>query len=149
MKKYDLDASTTTLIKKSSCLLIRLANQHLKEQGVPHAYTPFLMQLWEAEGLTQAVLHRKVGIEQSTAVRTLNRMERDAFIVRQRSELDKREVQIFLTEKAKQLKQEVWQCAKKINGLATTGLSQQEIEMLNKLLKTIINNLERELKLVY
>lgn len=147
MKHYDLDASTTTLIKKSSCLLIRLANQHLKERGVPHAYTPFLMQLWETDGLIQAVLHRTIGVEQSTAVRTLNRMERDHFIVRQRSADDKREIQILLTAKARQLKEEVWQCAQKINGLVTTGLSQAEIVVLNKLLKTIINNAESELQL--
>lgn len=143
--KYDLDESTSTLIKKSSQLFIRLANKHLKKLGIPHAYTLFLLQLWEEDGQTQAVLHKKIGIEQPTAVRTLDRMERDAFITRARDSSDRREVRIFLTKKAKDLQTKAILCATDINNLALESFSANDKKTLNKLLRQTISNLEKHL----
>ena len=78
--KYNLDESTSTLIKKASHLYVRLSNQYLKKHDVPHAYTPFLLQLWELDGQTQAVLIKKRH-EQPTAVNA-RPYERDQFITR-------------------------------------------------------------------
>lgn len=143
--EYNLDESTSTLIKKSSHLYIRLANKYLKEIGVPHAYTLFLLQLWQEDGQTQAVLHKKIGIEQPTAVRTLDRMERDCFIKRIKSEEDRRIVKIYLTKKAQELQTTVIEYAKKINDLALDGLCQHQRKELNKFLHVTINNLNKYL----
>ncbi|RDI48647.1 MarR family winged helix-turn-helix transcriptional regulator [Aquicella lusitana] len=143
--KYDLGESTSTLIKKASQLYIRLANKYLKDLGIPHAYSLFLLQLWQEDGQTQAVLHKKIGIEQPTAVRTLDRMERDLFIKRVRHSDDRREIRIFLTKKAKDLQVKAIECAKTINSLALEGFSATEKKALNKLLRNTITNLEKHL----
>lgn len=141
--KYDVNESTSTLIKKASHLYIRLANQHLKEYGVPHAYTPFLLQLWLEDGQTQAALHKKIGIEQPTAVRTLDRMERDDFIKRVRSEDDRRESKIYLTKKSKALHEELTPLARKLNDMALAGLTGNERKELNRYLRMAIGNIEK------
>lgn len=140
--KYDLEESTSTLVKLSAQLFTRLAGQILRKKKIAHAYTPFLMHLWDKDGQTQAVLHRKIGIEQPTAVRTLDRMERDRFIRRVRSETDRREIRIFLTPKAESLQQHVLDCAQNINLIALKDFSKEDIKHLNKNLRKLISNLE-------
>jgi MarR family transcriptional regulator for hemolysin len=140
--RYNPNESTSALTKKAAGLFVRLSNQHLKKQGITHAYTPFLVQLWDKDGQTQAELHRKIGVEQPVAVRTLDRMERDQFIKRVRSETDRREVKIYLTSQAQLLQNEVISCALMINTIATKGLNKQDKTILQQLLKKVIVNLE-------
>lgn len=143
--KYDLEESTSTLIKKASHLYIRLANQYLKKYDIPHAYTPFLLQLWLEDGQTQAMLHKKIGIEQPTAVRTLDRMERDDFIKRVRSSDDRREIKIYLTEKSSALHVNLTPLAKHINDLALADLTSDERKLFNKFLRSTIANIDTHL----
>lgn len=66
--------NTSTLLKKANRLLIKKANELLKPHGITHAYTYFLMELYQQDGLTQSEMHKRIGIEQPTAVRTLDRL---------------------------------------------------------------------------
>lgn len=145
--QYELNESTSTLIKKASQLYIRLANAHLKQLKIPHAYTLFLLQLWNEDGQTQAALHKKIGIEQPTAVRTLDRMERDKFIRRAPNKEDRRETKIYLTEHAKALQKDAIPIAKLINGAALETLTATQRKDFNKLLRMTIANLEKHLQL--
>lgn len=142
---YDLSESTSTLLKKANQLFVRLANIHLKELNIPHAYTLFLMQLWDQDGQTQSVLHRKIGIEQPTAVRTLDRMERDKFIKRVRSKEDRRVIEIYLTTYAKNLQKDALKCAKDINDLMLNDFTKEDRKTLNLYLNKIINTLDNNL----
>lgn len=143
---YDLNESTSTLIKKASHLYIRLANIYLKKIGIPHAYSYFLLQLWKEDGQIQAALHKKIGIEQPTAVRTLDRMERDHFIRRERCKEDRRIIKIFLTEKSKKLYNTTLEAARAINDIALEGFSVTDRQLLNKMLRDVIENLQKKLK---
>lgn len=144
--KYDLNESTSTLIKKCSQLYTRLANKYLKELGIPHAYSLFLLQLWEEDGQTQAMLHKKIGIEQPTAVRTLDRMERDNFIKRVKGPDSRRETQICLTQKAKALKEEAMVAAVTINKLALESFTAADKKQFNHYLREAITSLDKHLK---
>lgn len=143
--KYNLNESTSTLIKKASQLYIRLANRYLQKLKIPHAYSLFLLQLWQEDGQTQAMLHKKIGIEQPTAVRTLDRMERDKFITRERSSHDRREIRIFLTKKSKDLYEQAIESAKIINSIALDGLTPSDKKKFNELLRATIANIEKQL----
>lgn len=142
---YNLNESTSTLVKKASQLYIRLANKYLKKLNIPHAYSMFLIQLWEQDGQTQAALHKKIGIEQPTAVRTLDRMERDKFITRERNSEDRREIRIYLTKKSKDLYEQAIESAKIINTLALEGFTQIEKKQFNQFLRLLIDNIDSQL----
>ncbi len=142
---YNPNESTSALTKKAASLFVRLSNQYLKKRKITHAYTPFLVQLWDKDGQTQAELHRKIGIEQPAAVRTLDRMERDRLIKRIRSVADRREVEIYLTAKAQRLREDVMSCALMINGVAVKGMSKTDKDLLQQLLKKVVENLQKAL----
>lgn len=143
--KYDLKESTSSLIKKAALLYVRLANQHLKVHGIPHAYTPFLLRLWETDGQTQAMLHKQIGIEQPTAVRTLDRMERDDFIIRKRCEEDRRIIKIHLTKKSILLKNDLLPIGKIINDIALKNFTVDDRKIFNQYLRNAIENIETSL----
>lgn len=143
--KYDLKESTSSLIKKAALLYVRLANQHLKKHGIPHAYTPFLLRLWETDGQTQAMLHKQIGIEQPTAVRTLDRMERDDFITRTRCTEDRRIIKIYLTKKSIRLKDDLLPIGKTINDIALKNFTAADRKTFNEYLRNAIENIEMSL----
>lgn len=135
---------TSTLLKKANRLLIKKANELLKPYKITHAYTYFLIELYNQDGLTQAEMHKRIGIEQPTAVRTLDRMERDGFILRKPSADDRRVVLIYLSEKAQQCKKEIDKCAAQLNELALAGFTDNEKANLNQLLNRLNQNLEKK-----
>lgn len=133
--------NASTLLKKANRLLIKKANELLKPHGITHAYTYFLMELYQQDGLTQSEMHKRIGIEQPTAVRTLDRMERDGLIVREPSPTDRRALLIKLTDKGKQYKETILACAKELNGFALSGFTDNERTLLNQLVGRLNANL--------
>lgn len=134
--------NTSTLLKKANRLLIKKANELLKPHGITHAYTYFLMELYQQDGLTQSEMHKRIGIEQPTAVRTLDRMERDGLILREPSPTDRRAVFIKLTNKGRQYKEIILGCAKELNGFALQGFTDNERALLNQLVRRLNSNLD-------
>ncbi len=131
---------SSTLIKKANRFLIKKANELLKPYGLTDAYTYFLMALYQQDGLTQSEMHKQIGIEQPTAVRTLDRMERDGLILRSRSMIDRRAIEIRLTEKGRNCQKIIEQCAHELNQFALNGFTEEEKSSMNHLLTRINDN---------
>ena len=134
--------NTSTLLKKANRLLIKKANELLKPHGITHAYTYFLMELYQQDGLTQSEMHKRIGIEQPTAVRTLDRMERDGLILREQSPTDRRALFIKLTDKGKRYKENILGCAKELNDFALTGFTDNDRALFNQLINRLNSNLD-------
>tara|TARA_A100001015_G_scaffold320973_1_gene449429 strand:+ start:261 stop:683 length:423 start_codon:yes stop_codon:yes gene_type:complete len=136
MKNY-----VSSLIKRISRRVVKAVTADLEMLKLKDAYTYFLMELWKEEGLSQAYLYKKIGIEQPTAVRTLDRMERDGFIVRKPSPTDRRSQLIFLTKRSKDLKPSIEQLIKELNQKILKGFSFEEKVKLISYLERISENL--------
>jgi MarR family transcriptional regulator for hemolysin len=134
--------NTSTLLKKANRLLIKKANELLKPHGITHAYTYFLMELYQQDGLTQSEMHKRIGIEQPTAVRTLDRMERDGLILREQSPTDRRALFIKLTDKGKRYKENILCCAKELNDFALRGFTDNDRALFNQLINRLNSNLD-------
>ena len=134
--------NTSTLLKKANRLLIKKANELLKPYGITHAYTYFLMELYQQDGLTQSEMHKCIGIEQPTAVRTLDRMERDGLILREQSPTDRRALFIKLTDKGKRYKENILGCAKELNDFTLRGFTDNDRALFNQLINRINSNLD-------
>ncbi|WED44036.1 MarR family winged helix-turn-helix transcriptional regulator [Legionella cardiaca] len=135
---------TSSLLKKANRLLIKKANELLKPYDITHAYTSFLLELFKKDELTQAEMCKQIGIEQPTAVRTLDRMERDGFIHRKPSPKDRRVFLIYLTQKALDAKKEIDLCAEKLNDIALANFSQEEKKQFNQFISRVNSNLEQK-----
>ena len=78
----------------------------LEKIGLHHAQGMVLFHLWKEDGLSQRDLAEALHITPPTASNTLQRMERDGWIERRRDDADQRIVRVYLTEKARDLRED-------------------------------------------
>ena len=140
--------------KRNSSIGYLLANAHKQTMGMladciaPMGVTPaqwqVLVVLWETDGLTQKELSQRVAVETATLSRTVDRMERDGLVTRDRSATDRRQVHVRLTEYGAGLWRDLVPEAEANQDRALKGISDVEEEILRGLLKRVISNMTPE-----
>ena len=140
---YRIEDHPGILLKKAARLFEQVANKKLDTLGVTHAQTVILIRLWERDGKNQMELAKSAGLDQSTVVRLLDRMERDELIVRVQNKDDRRVFNFYLTEKAKKACQKLEAYSNSITEIAHESLSKKDIEKLTQLISTVVDNLQR------
>ena len=106
--------------------------------GIVVGQFPVLLELWQGDGVSQKDLLKNIDVEQATLANTLSRMERDGLIRRTRHPADARTQQIWLTPKARALRDEAYQCANDVNGAALKVLSEAERAQFNDIMRKVI-----------
>lgn len=104
----------------------------------------FLRQLWREDGITQRELSERVGMREPTTVVALKGLEKAGFITRKKTNEDRRKTFIYLTPHAKKLELILAPMNAEVHEVATRGLSDEEVEVLQGLLRRVIDNLADE-----
>ena len=102
----------------------------LQEFGLHHAQGMILFHLWREDGMAQNVLAQALNITPPTTTNTLQRMERNGWIRRRRDKTDQRIVRVYLTNKARALRQEVRNTFQELDRELTAVLSENELDVL-------------------
>jgi MarR family transcriptional regulator for hemolysin len=134
------------LLKKAARLFEQVANKKLNTLGVTHAQTIILVRLWEKDGQNQMELANSAGLDQSTVVRLLDRMERDELIKRIRNKDDRRVYNFYLTPTAKKACRKLEDHSNAMTAIAHESLSKKDMEKLTQFIVTVVGNLERYLE---
>jgi MarR family transcriptional regulator, organic hydroperoxide resistance regulator len=113
----------------------------LEEIGLPQAQGMVLFHLWQKDGIAQNVLAQTLRITPPTATSTLQRMERDGWIQRQRDTADQRIVRVHLTEKARALRHEARTLFREIDEELTSVLTDDERRILTSSLLKVQQHL--------
>lgn len=143
---FQIDQHSGILIKKAARLFEQVANSNLEKLGVTYSQTIFLVRLWEQDGQNQIELTKSAGLKQPSVVRILDRMERDQLIKRVQNKDDRRMFNFYLTAKGKNACKKLEKHANAVHTLATQNLDKKDIQDLNQLIKSIIQNLEMALE---
>jgi len=98
--------SATYLAGQLARAFSRALQMKASQLGFSAGHFPILIELWNQDGLTQRQLLDRIDIEQATMANTLSRMERDGLIERKPHPKDKRAQLVFLTARARDLKEE-------------------------------------------
>lgn len=104
----------------------------------------FLRQLWREDGITQRELSERVGMREPTTVVALKGLEKSGLITRKKTVQDRRKTYIFLTPYAKKLELVLAPMNAEIHEIATRGMSDEEVETLQALMRRVIDNLDDE-----
>ncbi|UKK85593.1 MarR family transcriptional regulator [Sphingopyxis sp. BSN-002] len=104
----------------------------------------FLRQLWREDGITQRELSERVGMREPTTVVALKGLEKAGFITRKKTEDDRRKTFIYLTPHAKKLELVLAPMNAEVHEVATRGMTDAEVETLQKLMRRVIDNLADE-----
>lgn len=81
--------------------------QALEGTGLGPYQTPYLMALYNKEGISQEALARRLNLHKSTVARQLCALEKDGFVLRRTDPEDHRQILVFPTEKARALESRV------------------------------------------
>jgi DNA-binding MarR family transcriptional regulator len=121
----------------------RLLERRIGRHGVTRGQWYFLRVLWDEDGLSQRELSARVGMMEPTTVIALRSMERAGLIRRVRSTDDRRKAQVWLTPKAKRLRERLLLVARGINEDANAGIERNEIVVFQRVIAHMTANLDR------
>ncbi|MFU1789493.1 MarR family winged helix-turn-helix transcriptional regulator [Mammaliicoccus sciuri] len=117
------------------------SNKIFKTYNITYPQYLVLTILWETAPVNVKKLVTDLALDTGTVSPLLKRMENLDLIKRVRSELDKREVFVHLTEKSEQMKPHLHQASHLIQDVSE--LNDEETNQLNNLLQKLINNVDK------
>ena len=147
MLEYDFENSIGYWVCATAHDLARVLNDELSAHGITFRQWEVLAMLSLGGEQSQSELAERLKIEAPTLVGVLDRMERDGWIVRMADPHDKRRKLIRATKQVEPVWSRMIECAKRVRGRATAGLTGEELETLRGLLGRVRDNVARGGKL--
>lgn len=139
---FVIEDSLGYLVNKLARGFAAALSQRIASHGISIAQWAVLLFLWSDDGVNQRTLSRHVAIDEATMVRTIDRMERDGLVRRERSREDRRHVNIFLTDRGRSLCEPLVPLAIEVNDVATSRLSDSDRDHFKELMRRMITSLE-------
>jgi MarR family transcriptional regulator, organic hydroperoxide resistance regulator len=128
------------LLREADTAFNRYLTAQLAVHGVTFGQFQHLRNLWVEDGLTQAELSRRIGIEMASSTTILDSLESEGLITRVRNAADRRKLNVFLTPAGAALETPLMACASDANRRASKGLSKPELARLFSIAGQIIEN---------
>ena len=97
--------------------------------------------IWSNESISFGDLQKKTLIPKSTLAETLDTLENAGYIKRIKAETDRRKVLLRITEKTKGFRKSLAQISEDMTNLFYNGFDSKEIDMFEKFLRRILDNL--------
>ena len=135
--------SSGYLVRDAHRAFQRLLERRIAAYGVTRGQWYFLRVLWTADGLTQRELSARVGMMEPTTAIALRSMERLQLIRRLRANDDRRKIRVFLTPKARRLRNELLTLARGITAAAETGIAARDLANFRRVIARMTANLDR------
>ena len=130
------------LLAKTSQRWNELLYERFVAAGFPEvrpAYGSLLIPLYEEDGLRQGELARRARLSKQTLTTMARALERDGLVERRVDQSDGRATQIFLTERARELRPVAEQVLNEVETLVAAALSVHARETLKTSLRQIAN----------
>tara|TARA_Y100001936_G_scaffold253702_1_gene320216 strand:- start:22174 stop:22650 length:477 start_codon:yes stop_codon:yes gene_type:complete len=140
----DPNESAGYLVRNTNLAVGKALRRNLSKYGMTLGQYYFMRTLWIEEGLSQRELSKRVGTTEPTTASVLRLLEKNGHVRRVRNRRDRRTINIFPTQKGRNLKNELLRMATNINDIATSGLTTEEIETLKRLMRAMKQNLDRD-----
>jgi len=138
----DRASSAGYMTNLAARLFTRELERQLAPTGIASAYMPVMFALANGGALSQKELAQRAAVEQPTMAATLNRMERDAMILRRPDPADGRSALVALTPLALGKVATVARIVADINTLAFSALEPDERDAYLRLTGKVIAVLE-------
>ena len=131
------------LVRDAHRAFQRLLEKRITPHGVTRGQWYFLRVLWTEDGLSQRELSERVGMMEPTTVIALRSMENAGFIRRVRSKEDRRKTHVWLTPKAKRMRDGLLTLAREINAQADAGIAAEDIAVFRRVVAQMTKNLDK------
>lgn len=131
---YDVENSIGFLLSKGYQRAWAILREEIDQFELTPPQFGLLGFLWKEDGLTQTELSEKGQIDRTTIGGLIDRLEKSGFVERRPHPQDRRAYQIHLTDHGRELEGPLSECAKRTLTRLTSGLNEQEISELRRML---------------
>jgi len=134
------------LISKIHRLSGRVFARMLREYDIDinPAQGRILFVLWREDGIPIRELAKRTSLGKSTLTSMLDRLEENGYVVRERSEIDRRIVLVKRTDKDRAAQAAYERVSAAMSDVFYRGLGDGEIEVFERALERILENLSTE-----
>lgn len=132
------------LISRTPMALTRALNMRFKELNMPISKEQFsiLVVLWKKEGCSQQFLSEQTFRDKPGVTRLIDNLEREGLVVRKPDPYDRRSNLIYLTEKGKEIEQEVTEAVREVIGKSLENITEEDVRVVKRVLDTFYANLD-------
>jgi DNA-binding MarR family transcriptional regulator len=141
--EFPLDESSGFLVRDANRAFQRLLEKRIAAHSLKRGQWYFLRVLWTTDGLSQRELSARVGTMEPTTVIALRSMEKSGLVRRVRSTEDRRKAQVWLTPKAKRMRDELLSVARAITDAAEQDVSDDDLTVFHRVIARMTTNLDR------
>jgi DNA-binding MarR family transcriptional regulator len=139
---FDVDTCVYFITNKVSKKMSDKMNERLVLVGSTRVQWLVMYYLLKYGKMSQRDLGEKMDIKDSTVVRLIDRMEKDQFVERGKDAKDRRITHVTLTEKGKKRIEELLPIGEEMSRVFSVNISQEELEVFNKVLNKMAENTE-------
>ncbi|RLF60261.1 MAG: MarR family transcriptional regulator [Thermoplasmata archaeon] len=115
-------------------------HHELKQYHLGSGQFHLLMILYKKDGVNQETIAEKLKIDKATIARSVKKLEENEYIIRMKDKQDRRNYNIYLTDKAKHLHPKIKQILKKWTKQLLLDFSENEIIQLYSFLERMEQN---------
>jgi DNA-binding MarR family transcriptional regulator len=144
---WSKDATVGYLVREVHRALFADLQARIGPYGVNAGMWRFLRVLWEEDAISQRDLSARVGMTAATTALALDRMEREALVLRVRDGKDRRIVRVHLTKEGRRMRDKLLPHAAEVNAIACAGIGRQKLALLMELLEQVRMNIKTKGKL--
>ncbi len=138
---FSADRHIGTALRETYRAFARALSQNLAPLGLTLSMWFALRSLWEADGLSQAELGRRIEHNPAAIVAVLKALEAAGLVERRRTRKDRRIYSVFLTAAGRKLRTRATALALQVDARAMRGVKHDEIEQVLATLKRLRGNL--------
>ncbi|THB81020.1 MAG: MarR family transcriptional regulator [Desulfobacteraceae bacterium] len=137
------DTSIGYLVGRTSRAIMKRLSKKFLSAGFDITYEQWsiLVHLFNHDGLSQQELSQMAVKDKASITRLVNALEKKNVVLRINDQLDKRSRLIYLTNKAKEFKQDLIQVVDEMTAEAQSGISMEEMESCKATLNKIFSNM--------
>ncbi len=138
---FVVDDSMGFLVNRLARVFAAALQARLASLGLSIGAFPVLLALWTRDGRSQREIAEALPMDETTLVRTLDRMQRDGLVVRERDTGDRRRVLIHLTDHGRALRDPALAAADAVNAQALSGFDAADATAARALIGRMIAGL--------
>lgn len=117
-------------------------NYTLKAFDITSAEYAFLLLLYRKEGITQDEISTYLYIDKSATARAIKSLEKKGYVIKNKDSLDKRCNRIYLTDKARDCKEEIIERISRWSDFLTNDLDEETRRIVISALENMVEKVE-------
>jgi len=137
--------TSNELMGKIHRAMRRFFEFQMKKYDITPPQFEVLITLWGEDGLVLSDLGRRLSRDGPTITGIIDRMEKKNLVKRKRSNHDRRIIQVFLTTKAQEMKDDLMKMQQDASSDIVKNFSTDEIQLLEDLLSKLLLNVEQKI----